>query len=456
VAILSIPRFGHSDQQELTHCFTSNWHLSKVNLNTVLTENSASIVGSWRRRFLSSCRDFSGSFSARRPKALVLTNFLPFPAHSGNAARILSMIRALEVNGFDVSILYIRQSRLSSARARYQFGDRFVEVIDEWSRFSDFSSSLSKKMLLDQRYIISDLADMAAPELIDAIRNAVGSFDLVLANYFFLAPILKIFDSALLRIVDTHDVFANRRERLRENGIVERWFTTSQEIERKALEFADRVIAIEPEEAIHFKGLCATPVSCVGYFDVDSKFQRWNGKTLQVSFVGGNSPTNYAAVDFLKNQVCPLLSNAKSNIEIHTYGSVIDKCAGGPIRAHGRCRNLSEFSKNSLASINPVFAGSGMNVKAITSIANGLPVITSKHGSRGIDDYLKVFPQFEATSAAEFAQAISNLPTDRADVNELRQKVRQFYEAFEEKQLFEFSKILNSSIDRTTTVLTSN
>src|SRR5262249_4811692 len=74
----------------------------------------------------------------------------------------------------------------------------------------------------------------------------------VLIEYVFLSRLLEAFGPEVYKVIDTHDVFANRHRMLQRQGGKPEWFSTTLSEENRGLRRAHCVIAIQEGERRFF------------------------------------------------------------------------------------------------------------------------------------------------------------------------------------------------------------
>jgi glycosyltransferase involved in cell wall biosynthesis len=99
-------------------------------------------------------------------------------------------------------------------------------------------------------------------------------------------------------------------------------------------------------------------------------------------FVGSHHAPNVEAVRFLIEHVAPRLPD----FELHIMGACAEP--GRPrdnVICHGRVtdQHKAQIFRESGIALNPVFSGSGSNLKALDYLAAGLPVVATAFGMRG-------------------------------------------------------------------------
>lgn len=132
-------------------------------------------------------------------------------------------------------------------------------------------------------------------------------------------------------------------------------------------------------------------------------------KTIRAVFMGSGHPPNAQAAEFIARTLAPTLPEVTFDI----IGSCLPEGAYPPnLLRHGV---VDEAAKSSILSsadlaLNPMAAGSGSNVKVLEYFANGLPVLSTSFGMRGIKaeaakDYLQA-------PLEQFSDVLRNVVSD--------------------------------------------
>jgi len=103
-----------------------------------------------------------------------------------------------------------------------------------------------------------------------------------------------------------------------------------------------------------------------------------------VLFTGARHPPNYEAFLKIKNSIAPKTRLLNKNILFVIAGHVCKKQSYENIICTGFVDDIIPYFKVADIAINPVVSGSGFNSKMIEYFAAALPVITTRHGSRGL------------------------------------------------------------------------
>ena len=86
------------------------------------------------------------------------------------------------------------------------------------------------------------------------LRKLSGHFDVVIVEYVFNSRALEAFGPGTRKLLDTHDVFADRHQPFVARGFRQGyWISLSPQDEAAGLRVADTVLAIQQEEAGNFR-----------------------------------------------------------------------------------------------------------------------------------------------------------------------------------------------------------
>ena len=130
-----------------------------------------------------------------------------------------------------------------------------------------------------------------------------------------------------------------------------------------------------------------------------------------LSFIGNRRPQNVEAAEYIISTIAPKLSNCEFLI-VGNVGMEIKRITPNNIRLMGFVnKEMKEtILKATNIALNPMFHGSGTNLKMLEYLAAGLPTVTTPFGARGIEveDYDNVL----ILGGAGFAEKIEELFTE--------------------------------------------
>ncbi|KXS19229.1 hypothetical protein M427DRAFT_67346 [Gonapodya prolifera JEL478] len=135
-----------------------------------------------------------------------------------------------------------------------------------------------------------------------------------------------------------------------------------------------------------------------------------------VVFVGSGHNGNVEVVDSLIKDIMPLLCARIPNVTLHLVGSPkwIKMAQGKPcVHGTGEVDSVLPFLQTSRVFLNPmVNMGSGISTKSFLALAHGLPIVTTKHGLRGLCYKKRTCPGVSVgNDATTFAAEVEKLYT---------------------------------------------
>lgn len=149
-------------------------------------------------------------------------------------------------------------------------------------------------------------------------------------------------------------------------------------------------------------------------------------------FLGSWHGPNLEAAEF----ICRNLAPACPQVVFYLAGSLCDhpdfRYLPPNVRALGRVSQaeLSVLLASVDAALNPMFSGSGSNLKMLDYTASGVPVLTTPFGNRGLDfTAQQVWLAEKSTWAATLNDLLATSPEQRqARVAEARQRTEQYFD----------------------------
>ncbi len=132
-------------------------------------------------------------------------------------------------------------------------------------------------------------------------------------------------------------------------------------------------------------------------------------------FLGSSYPPNIEAANYICRQLAPAIPNVLfavcggvgDGLSAETLGAIKGGVANLRVTGSISGRDKELYLKAADIALNPMFVGSGTNVKIFEFMANGLPVLTTSVGARGIE-WLEA-PALEVAQAEEFTGKLLGL-----------------------------------------------
>ena len=346
----------------------------------------------------------------------------PPPFH-GNRTRAQSLIEEIRSLGYKVHFAGVDLSR--------EEREATAPHVDEW--VCDFKTGSLRTVAALGAHLLLTSADIRPfvdrtfyPHWLSQARELQrrGRYQRVLVSYVFYSKFLEAFPDAAIRIIDTHDVFSNRKQRLASVGISYYWHTLTPEQEAVGLRRATRIIAIQEQEAKFFRSLSGIPATfTIGHL------QRMNPQPLPpnaaptIGFIGSDNQINQHAIAWFLKQVWPGVVERVPDACLIIAGAVSGHAPSAPrVRALGQLPDLASFYRQCHFAINPVQAGTGLKIKTVEALAYGRCVLTTTVGAEGLP-FEVCGPLMVCDTARDFGDRLVQLLERPDHLRALEQKI---------------------------------
>lgn len=368
-------------------------------------------------------------------KILVVSPVPTDPPDAGNRVRIATLAQALSTSGHDVHFAYVPMEQADTAAMAARFGPARLHTLP-WARRGGARllalralRKLGRLLQLDAGYMLG-LDEWYDERITPALRDlhAAHRFDAVLVEYVFMSKALQAFDSPCLRLLDTHDSFGMRHRHYLASGLTPQWYSTSLAGEEAGFRRADVVLAIEANEARAFTRRLAgsrTRVVQVGHL-IDIGEPALPSDAPNLLFIGSGNLLNVQGARFFSEQVLPLIRSERPDVQLLLAGGVAAQVPDGPgIVKLGFVPRLQQAFAQAMVFVNPVLAGTGVNIKLLDALAAGMPIVSTTSGARGLDEHGSgAFAVVADADAAGFSREVQKLISDANARDRLRVRAR--------------------------------
>jgi glycosyltransferase involved in cell wall biosynthesis len=349
----------------------------------------------------------------------------PTPSHpqdAGNRARIHAVLSALKAAGHAIHLCLLGRENPSPA-ALAAMRDAWDEVIEVSHDRTREARSLGDLNAIDDWILPETEAAFAAL----AARDP--GFDLVLVEYVFLSRAFEFFPPHVPRVLDTHDVFAGRAERLAAIGLENRFFATTEAEENCGLDRADLVLAIQAEEAAALAGRTRAVVATLGHLPADPRPKlpaRPAGGPVVLGYLGSPNPLNTRAL----GRFLAALDPGTLPGEVLVAGAAARGLAAGPgLRPLGPVADADALYAEVDAVVNPHEGGTGLKIKTVEALARGRPVIGTAEAFAGLPAEAACHAAADAVETAALARRFAAEPGFRAEVEAASARLAASYAA---------------------------
>lgn len=331
-------------------------------------------------------------------KALIVSPVPTDPVNAGNRARIATMTGLFAHWGWDVHFAFVPMEPADSVASSARFGAgrfhrlKYAQPMPSWPvRIMRKVARLAK---LNAGYLWALDAwydEQLTPQL--QALHAVHGFDLVCVEYVFMSKALEAFGGQVIKILDTHDCFAERHRRYLQQGQEPQWFSTSEEDETRGFLRAHAVLAIQPQEAKEFGARvtrhAAHDCAVLEFGHILPEVEAVGLSNAPVGiFLGSDNPINVTALRWFIGEVMPMIKREVPGFRLKVVGSVCNAIgASDQVDKLGFVDDLALAFAQACVNVNPVQMGTGVNIKLLDAMMYGMPCISTEVGVRGLEQY---------------------------------------------------------------------
>ncbi|MBL7147683.1 MAG: glycosyltransferase family 4 protein [Nanoarchaeota archaeon] len=223
--------------------------------------------------------------------------------------------------------------------------------------------------------------------------------DIIIASHVWSAPCFKKKKNQIM-VYDAHNCEYLLIKKILKNilfkNLISYWVKI---VEKNACKKSDVILACSEEDKSHFIKLYGIAPEKIYIIPnganikplPNQKDQKKAKKELSIKkaifFVGAFYNPNIEAVNFIIKNVALKLKKYDFLIVGSVCNAFLEKDLPENVKLYGQVSNkrLDKLMIASDIAINPIFNGSGINIKLLDYFSNGLPVITTKFGARGIE-----------------------------------------------------------------------
>ncbi|WP_396267857.1 glycosyltransferase [Ideonella sp.] len=312
------------------------------------------------------------------PRVLLVTFNRLAPADQGNARRILQLVGFYRKKGYEIDLVYHNEEGFDPALANA------LHLL--FSRVVVVKSSAPKHIRQPEHICrIDDWYDPAIGQMCQHLHRLHG-YQIVHVNYVWYAPIFQHFGPDVIKVLDTHDVFADRADKYKRAGMLPQWFSTSRAEEDAAIRLADAALAIQKEEAAEMVERGHQNILYFPYVELASRdftSPEIGRRPLTLGYLGSGNDWNILSMRELVAQM--RRRKERFPFPIIVAGGVSKHVRETPgIIKLGFVKELHTFYDAIDVAINPMVGGTGLKIKTVEPLRYGKPVITTPSGAQGL------------------------------------------------------------------------
>jgi len=372
-----------------------------------------------------------GVLPAERKYAMFFTCFHP-EKQEGNSTLMRLWLDHMKQAGYTTHLVYymydIGAVNADMRRAALYKFDLYKEI--------KVTSKLTGANYNGLNIHVDDWCGIEALEAVDQLTRQY-EYDIAITNYSFMSAVFERISAYTKKILLTHDSFVNRNRRMLEQGYPESgWMSIDKRGEQLACNRSDVIVAMQEHEAEEFRKLGDPKrVKIVApAFEKKEIKHPAPAKKLRIGYFGSSNWVNEQNLgEYLKHWVKdPELT---ANSEIRIAGGVCETLANFVTQSLlkkvkptmvGRVDQPEDFFSTCDIIINPERGGTGIKIKTLEALACGMPVLTTKGGSVGINSKNRYHQAKDFKALVDLTKTLIKKPKE---IEKLRKECVTIYDA---------------------------
>jgi len=354
------------------------------------------------------------------PRVVLATDIEFWDRGFGSHTRIIGLLNALSET-MDVVVFLFRSLRSGSEAAIRALTPR-VRVVS-YKQYEEQAKARPAQWAVGRSPFFAQFRpETWATSL--ALYLEASPADAVIVEYLKLAFLVDGIPPGTTKVLDMHDVMAQRRLSFAHFGRKPSIAIPRAE-ENAIIDAFDLAIAITHEDARMLAGSLRRAMLIVAPHGAEvsaaSPVERREAGT--VLFVGAETPPNIDGLHWFLDQVWPA---APQGSRLLVAGDVCRriKTDHPGIELLGRVDDLAAFYARGVVAINPVHYGGGMKIKTLEAVAHGVPVVATREAAKGLRAGVGRSIQV-ASCRAEFLGHMALLIEDESRAEAARQACRE-------------------------------
>ncbi|MFA6922787.1 MAG: glycosyltransferase [Bacteroidales bacterium] len=392
-------------------------------------------------------------------KVLVISPVHTHPINGGSSFGVNNVCNNLKSIGMDVHFLYIANSPGFDTKQLYidEMGKIFRErffTFESKNKFpfapiapKNIFQKIKQKFLFEIKsnkfYTnkIDDFFDDGINEFLQDLQSK-ENFKAVIVNYVFYSKALTIFGKNVLKILETHDLFANRHLIFHKKRLPNTWFSFSPNAEIKGLKRADVIIAVQKSEKVYFsEKLKNKKVISVGRILDISEFKPKEKTTNKLLYIASGNNTNLASYNYFLENIFPIIIKKNPEVELLVAGSICNLIDDNKnIRKLGNIDKLNDIYDSCDVVVNPVILGTGLKIKTVEALFHNKPLVTTSIGAEGLEEGINT-AFFVEDKPEKFADRVVELLENIESYNKTSKNAFEFIKKYKDDNLNELKNI---------------
>lgn len=236
---------------------------------------------------------------------------------------------------------------------------------------------------------IADTDTLKPPAMLNALRSIGAAFDPAdayiidkLENSLALAAL----PASVQRFVDTHDLLSQKTLSMQGYGYQPR-IPMSEAHERELLSQYDGVLCIQRDDYAIVRDWLGPKKAILAPHPAAITPRVFRHKVTRIGFAASNWLPNVEGLQWFLTAVWPAFIGRGIYLDVH--GAIKDRFTSDRspgVRFHGHTDSPQAIYAEIDILINPVRFGSGLKIKTVEALGNGIPLVTTSEGARGLTD----------------------------------------------------------------------
>lgn len=346
-------------------------------------------------------------------KILAISGTPTHPRTAGNRAKLYSLLKTLQNNGYTIHFLYLTQEDYYDEDGMKSCWDKFEKIhyqqppgSPKGNLLVEFCKRLLKRINI--RIVTPfKIDDWYEPAVGDYVRELTAneSYAAAILLYVFHSKVLDNIAPGILKILEAQDVFSDRHKLYFKLGMEPTFFYTTRREEAKGLNRADLILAIQDKEKKFYESICQKPALTIGHQVVTRYLYKPHvpGQNFRLLYIGSENPVNIEGLMNFFEEILPGLRENIPNLELAIAGRICHHLPNNipETKLLGEVHDVEPHYADAHIIINPVRAGTGLKIKTIEAMGYGKPLVTTPHGAYGLESEANN-SYLLASSAAEF------------------------------------------------------
>jgi len=393
---------------------------------------------SWQRKRENHIFSMVASCTTDRPAIVVWIPFMFWPPNFGGGVRIANVYGELSKH-YQVHLVGIGApgEKLSSLKINPNLTAWFVPLTYRYALFMRKEERRSGGKLHD---ILLATHFTMVPDLVLLCRAFSGLRPVMVASHPYLFPLIEKHGDASAAIYEAHNVdYQLKKTYFKEPGknkLAVQYMELVRSVEENACKKADKIMAVSAEDATDLSGLYDVSAekillipNCIDTGSVPFiRREEAQGVRKKILFIGSDHEPNREAVRFILEQLAPVMSQYQFVIAGTVNRSFTKTGPPGNVLFTGflEPEEKEAIYRECALAVNPMFSGSGTNLKVPEQMAAGIPLVSTSFGMRGLEELIPGVYLAEKENFAEETERVSG--SNIQDIHKKTERARKLAE----------------------------